>query len=352
MLLEVDREPVVHQRLDDALHLAVAELRLGLPLELRLRDLDADDRRQALADVVALQALVVLLHQSVRHGVGVDGARQRGAQADQVRAALDRVDVVREGVDALGVAVVPLHRDLDVDAVARALQVDHVGVDRRLGAVQVPDEGDDAALVEELVRLPVALVADGDADAAVQERQLAEPLREDVEAEVDGLEDERVGLEGDAGAALVGDAGLLDRPFRVAAVVALLVDLAVPSDLHLERLGQGVDHRHADAVQAAGDLVGALVELPAGVQLGQHHLRGGDAFGAVDVDGDAAAVVLHGDARVDVDRDVDPGAESRPAPRRWSCPRPRTRGGGGRARRCRRCTSRAVCARPRGPRGP
>ena len=93
-----------------------------------------------------------------------------------MRATLDRVDVVGEGVDALGVAVVPLHGDLDIHAVSRALQVDHVGVDRRLGAVQVRDEGDDATLVQELVRLPVALVADGDADATIQEGQLAQPL--------------------------------------------------------------------------------------------------------------------------------------------------------------------------------
>src|SRR5262249_4388380 len=160
------------------------------------------------------------------------------------------------------------------------------------------------SFVEKLVRLPVALVADGDSYPAVEERQLAQPLREDVEAEVDVLEDERVGLERDACAALIGDAGLLDRPFGLAAAVALLIDLAVPPDLHLERLGEGVDHRHAHAVEATRDLVGALVELPARMQLGEHYLRGRDTLGGVDVDGDASAVVLHGDARVDVDRDV------------------------------------------------
>src|SRR5262249_59601435 len=98
-------------------------------------------------------------------------------------------------------------------------------MDRRLGAVQVPDEGDDAALVEELVRLAVALVLDRDPDAAVQERQLAEPLREDVEAEVDVLEDERVGLEGHPRAALVGDTGLVDGGLGLATAIALLVDL-------------------------------------------------------------------------------------------------------------------------------
>ena len=53
ILLEVGAELVVDDRLDDALDLGVAELRLGLPLELRLRDLDADDGGQAFADVVA-----------------------------------------------------------------------------------------------------------------------------------------------------------------------------------------------------------------------------------------------------------------------------------------------------------
>ena len=57
---------------------------------------------------------------------------------------------------------------------------------------------------------------------------------------------------------------------RRAALVALLVDLAVAPDLELEPLGQRVDDRHADAVQAARDLVAVVVELAAGVQHGQH----------------------------------------------------------------------------------
>ena len=53
----------------------------------------------------------------------------------------------------LGVAVVPLQRDFDLDAVALAGEVDHLRVERRLGAVEVLDELVDAALVEELVLL-------------------------------------------------------------------------------------------------------------------------------------------------------------------------------------------------------
>ena len=225
-----------------------------------------------------------------------------------MRPAFDRVDVVREGVDGLVVARVPLHRDLDLDAVARALDEDHVLVDRRLGAVQVLDEALDAALVEELVRFLVALVEDADVHAAVQERQLAQPLRQDVEAVFGGLEDQVVGLERDAGAALVGHADFADRRLRVAAMVALRIDLSAALDLHLEPFREGVHHGHADAMQAAGNLVGTLVELAAGVELREDDLGGRDPFGRVRFDRDAAPVVLDRHAAVDVDRDPDVGA--------------------------------------------
>jgi len=48
-------------------------------------------------------------------------------------------------------------------------------------------------------------------------------------------------------------------------------------------------------VEAAGDLVRVLVELSAGVELGQHHLEGADALLGMDVDGDAASVVVDPD---------------------------------------------------------
>ena len=46
-------------------------------------------------------------------GVGVEGAGERASEAGEVGAAVVGVDVVGEAVDVLGVAVVPLQRDLD-----------------------------------------------------------------------------------------------------------------------------------------------------------------------------------------------------------------------------------------------
>ena len=178
-------------------------------------------------------------------------------------------------------------------------------MNRRLDPVQVLDEGNDPALVEELVLLVVALVLDEDAQAAVQERQLAEPLGQHVEAEVDGLEHGGVRLECDARPSFGGGARFLERRQGFATLVGLLVHLAVALDLDLEVLRQRIDDGQADAVQAAGDLVGALVELAAGVQLGEHDLGSRQLLGGVDVNGNAAAVVDHGDAVVDVDGDLD-----------------------------------------------
>ena len=154
VLFEERAELVVDDRLDDALDLGVAELGLGLAFELRLRDLDADDRRHALADVVAADRRVLqILREVVPRRVGVDRARQRRAEPRQVRAALVRVDVVGEREFLRVVAVVPLQRDLGVDAVALAAHVDRLLVDDALVLVQVLDERDDAAVVVEAVAL-------------------------------------------------------------------------------------------------------------------------------------------------------------------------------------------------------
>ena len=126
VLFEVRAQLLVDDGLDDALHLGVAELGLRLALELRARDLDADDAGQALADVVAADAFARVLRQLVLRRVEVDRPREGRAEARQVRAALVRVDVVRERVDRLRVAVVPLQRDLGDDAVLVAPHVDRL----------------------------------------------------------------------------------------------------------------------------------------------------------------------------------------------------------------------------------
>jgi len=60
-------------------------------------------------------------------------------------------------------------------------------------------------------------------------------------------------------------------------------------------------------MQAAGNLVGILIEFPPGVQLGHDHLGRRDAFAFVDVGGDAAPVVGDRARTVGVENHLDLG---------------------------------------------
>ena len=109
--------------------------------------------------------------------------------------------------------------------------------------------------------------------------------------ELDVGEDLDRRLEAQQGAALARVFQALERVDRLAQGVFLLVVAAVAPDLQPQVLGQRIHDRHADAVQAAGNLVAVVVELAAGVQHGEDHLGRRDAFFLVDVDRNAATVV-------------------------------------------------------------
>ena len=116
-----------------------------------------------------------------------------------------------------------------------------------------------------------------DLHAAVQERQLLQAAVQHVVDELGGREDLRVGLEGGLRADLVGGADAADVAGRHAALVFLLIDVPVAADFDLAPFGEEVHDRDADAVQTAGGLIGALVELAAELEHGHHALQRGDA---------------------------------------------------------------------------
>ena len=177
---------------------------------------------------------------------------------------------------------------------------------RRLGASEVFDERRDSAFVEEVVAfVGFAFVDDRDVETRIQKGEFTQPPRQDVEAERLVAEDLLVRQEDDPGAALFGRPNGFQVGLGRAAAIPLDVRLPGAFDLQFQELGQGVDDGHADAVQPAGNPVGAVVELSAGVQLGQHDLGRGHAFGRMLFGRDAAAVIDDGDAAVGVDRDDD-----------------------------------------------
>ena len=303
ILFEILGQVVAHGRVDDALDLAVAQLGLGLALELRLGHAERDDGRQSLAAVVAAGDEVLVEVRLL--AVGVDRAGDGGAEAGDVRAAFGRADVVHVGVDVLGELGGVLQGHFQAHALVVAGDVDDVFVGRLAGAVEMLDELDDAALVVERFAVAGAIVAEDDFHAAVEEGQLLQAAVEDVVLEVGVGEDQRIGLEGGLGAHLVGASDAADLGHGHAPLVFLLEDVSLAADFDLAPLGEEVDHGDAHAVQAAGGLIGPLLELPAELQHGHHALERGEAQVGMFFDGDAAAVVLDRHRAVVVDRDGD-----------------------------------------------
>ncbi len=223
-----------------------------------------------------------------------------------MRPALLGVDVVGVGEHVLGEgAVLVLDGDLDHVAVDLPLHVHGPEVDHIPVGVQVADEGANATLEVERVAEGPPLVDEGEADALGQEGELAQPVGHRHPVMVAVREDLRVRPPADQRPPFRSVAQGLHRPLGIAALVALAVDPAVLVDLGDEALAQGVDHRGTDPVEASRDLVAAATELPAGVELGQHHLQTDLLLGGMHVDGDAPPVVQDRDGAVLVEGDHD-----------------------------------------------
>jgi hypothetical protein len=130
------------------------------------------------------------------------------------------------------------------------------------------DELLEPAFMLEHIVLGLTLVDELDADAGIEERELAKALGEDLVVERDVREDGRAGLEAHDRALLGGVAGDGQRRHGIAQAKFHLVGFAIPIDGQPEVIGERIDDRDADAMQTAGDFVRAVIELTAGMQHG------------------------------------------------------------------------------------
>ncbi len=186
-----------------------------------------------------------------------------------------------------------------------------LSISAALGAVEIAHERFEAALVVELLALGlgVAQVGQYDPDARIEERQLAQAMLDGRIVELDHGEGFGRGGERDLGAALrlaVDDrrgSDHLERRDRVAASEFDEMLQPVAPDAQHEPRRQRIDHRNADPVQAARDLVGVLVEFSAGMQLGHDDFGGRHALFVVDAGRNAAPVVGDGARAVGVEGD-------------------------------------------------
>ena len=242
VLLKIVGERLAYSLLNGACHLAVAELGLCLTLELRLCHLDSDYGCEALAEVLAcylyLRLLYLLRDSRVVVGVSLQRACKGCAETGEVCAALYGVDVVYVRVDVLRVVGVVHHSHFDRYALLLGLEIDDVVEEMCAVAVDVAHELLESVLSVEHFLACLALfvrahIAQGDADAGVEERKLTHTACYDVPLVVGGGEYGGVGPELLACASQVGLAYYLHGVERLALLVLLLIYLSVAEHLRL-----------------------------------------------------------------------------------------------------------------------
>ena len=113
ILFEEEVQPFGDQRVDDRAQFRVAEFGLGLTFELRVLEFHRNDRGEPFHAVVGGEVRIGVFEHAAFARVLVHLAGHRRAEAGEVHAAFDRVDVVGVRVDDFVVAVGPLQRALD-----------------------------------------------------------------------------------------------------------------------------------------------------------------------------------------------------------------------------------------------
>ena len=317
MLLKIVGEGFANGLLHGTGYFRVAEFRLRLTFKLWLGNLDGDDGGEAFTEVFTgdfyLGLLDVLRDDGVGIGIGLQRARQGHAETREMGTAFDGVDVVDVGVDVLRVIGVIHDGNLDGDALFFGLQIDDVVEEVGAVTVYVAHELFQSVLGMEhfLTGLSVfvgAQVGKCNLDAGIEEGQFAHTTGNDVPLIVGGGEDGGVWPELLARTAQGGLADDLHGIEGLALLVFLLIDFSVAIDLRCHVARQGIDARDTDAVETAGNLIRAFIELTAGMEDGHDDFESRLVHLLVLVDGDASAVVLYGDRFVFVDGYFDVGA--------------------------------------------
>lgn len=210
VLVKIFGETLVDGTDDKTAHLGIAEFGLGLTFELRLVQAHGDDGGKTFATILTGEVLVLLLEKVLLARVFVDGLGQRRAEALEMRTTIGRVDVVGKRANVFGVGLGPLHGDLDLAGLTFGLEVHGLVVEGGLSFVHIPDEVDNATLVLEDLGFGffAAGIAEDDLETLVEEGRLAEVDAQRLVIELDGLENLRIGPEGDGRAGFLGLADL------------------------------------------------------------------------------------------------------------------------------------------------
>ncbi len=221
-----------------------------------------------------------------------------------MRTAVALWNVVGKAVNVFLVAIIPLHRHFNTDAV-RAFRLWNIEMEYIVQCgfvgVDVFNKRTQTTFVLENIFFAIALVFQNNTHARVQKTQFAQAFGKNVVTEMDIGKRLWRRPELDFRAAPVGVTYFAQRVLRHTVLIFLLVQFAVAADIHLQFGGQSVYNRYTHAVQTAGHLVGVVIELTASMQHGHDNFGGGYTLFFMDIHRDTAAVIRDGNRFIRVD---------------------------------------------------
>ena len=272
MLFQVPAEAFADHRIHHATDLCVAQLGLGLALELGIGQLDADHRRQPLTNILSGQVGLVVLDEVVLAGVVVNHPGKGRAESGQVAAPLLGVDAIGKGNYRFSETVVILDRDLHRSFIHRFLEIEGRLLEHSTAFVHVPNQVGNTTvkivgaldITPALVLVPVA--DKPDFQTLVQVGDLLEVVRQNVIIVLNVREDLRIRLERDNRPVVGGSLAFDDFAGRDPLGIFLVMDVAISMNLGLQVGRQAIHHGSSDAMKTTGYLVGAAAELAASVQ--------------------------------------------------------------------------------------
>ena len=172
-------------------------------------------------------------------------------------------DVVGEAENAFLVRLVPLQCHFDTDTIPFSREMEDIGVQRRLVAVQVFDERADAALILEKIFTVTSFVSQMNADTGIEEREFTQTFRQNIVVKFGVGEDLGTGVETHLSSSLFTVTGGRQRTLGHPKVVNLVVLVTFAPDGQLQFFGQGVHYGHTNTVQPSRYLVRVVVKFSA-----------------------------------------------------------------------------------------
>ena len=307
---QVILEQLAHGLFDRTFHLGRHQLVFGLAGELGIRDLHGNHRGKPFPGIIPGGVGLFFLEKTFLFHIAVQGAGEGSPEPGQVGTPIPLGNIVGEAEQVFLVGIVPLHGHFHGDTVFFPVKLEMEDlVQRRLVFVQIADKGTQTPFILEHILFTVTLIQQVDTHAGVQKAELPQAFGQDIVVKLDVGEGLSRRAEVNGGTAAVGIAYHFQRHRRYTMTVDLFVDLAVTANGQFQLFGEGIYHGNPHTMEAAGHLVGVVVEFTPGMEHGHDHFSGRHAFFFVHVHRNTPPIVLDGHGFIRMNHHPDFGAE-------------------------------------------